>query len=344
MNFTRSIENIMKQHNENLLPFSGAVFVRTGSESFEQGYGYANRSERIENTPNTRFGIASGCKIFTSVAIGQLVQNGLLSFDAYLKDCLDISFPHFDPGVTIHHLLTHTSGIPDYFDEEIMHDFEELWKALPTYSLQTPEDFLPLFQNGKMKFSAGERFSYNNAGFIVLGLIIERVAGMGFADYVEKHIFGRSGMADSGYFRMDQLPERTALGYIDGEQNWRSNIFSVPVKGGPDGGAFTTVHDLARFWDALLHHELLSEAYTKLMLTPHAKVNENTQYGYGVWIRMVDNGIFKYFVMGSDPGVTMQSSVYAVGDVQAHIIGNINRGAGMIASQIDDFFIGKYKA
>ncbi|MEF2965369.1 serine hydrolase [Paenibacillus sp. M1] len=336
MNFARSIENIMKQHNE-ILPFSGAVFVQNQGEAFEQGYGYANRSERIDNAPNTRFGIASGCKIFTAIAISQLAQNGLLSFDTYLKDCVDIKFPHFDPEITIHHLLTHSSGIPDYFDEEFMNDFEDLWKMKPTYTFQSPKDFLPMFQNETMKFKAGERFSYNNAGFIVLGLIVEQVTGMGFTAYVEKHIFERCGMADSGYFRMDRLPGRTAFGYIDEEYNWRSNIFSVPVIGGPDGGAFTTVRDLVRFWNALFHHELLSAEYTKLLLTPHVKVNENTSYGYGVWIRMLDNTIFKYYVVGSDPGVNMQSSIYLKGNIHAHIIGNTNKGAGEIASKIDEF-------
>lgn len=150
-----------------------------------------------------------------------------------------------------------------------MWDFEELWKDYPMYSMQSPRDFLPMFQNDRMKFSPGERFSYNNAGFILLGLVVEQITGMEFSEYVEKNIFQRSGMLDSGYFRMDQLPERTAIGYIDGDQTWKTNMYSLPIKGGPDGGAFTTVHDLARFWDALFHYQLLSQQYTEILLTPH---------------------------------------------------------------------------
>lgn len=336
MKIFQSIENVVQQHHE-ILPFSGAVLVQKEGTSFEQGYGYANRSERVPNSSSTRFGIASGCKIFTSIAICQLVQEGVLSFDSYLKDCLDISFPNFDPTITLHHLLTHSSGIPDYFDEEFMHDFEELWKDLPMYSIQSPNDFLPLFQNQQMKFSPGERFSYNNAGFIVLGLVVEQSTGLDFTEYVEKNIFQRCGMLDSGYFSMDQLPERTAVGYIDHEDDtWKSNIYSVPIKGGPDGGAFTTVHDLGRFWDALLNHQLLSQKYTNILLTPHVMVNDRTNYGYGVWISMQGNTIFKYYVMGSDPGVSMQSSIYPENNMNVHIIGNINYGAGMIASKIDE--------
>lgn len=335
MSLLTSIEEIIESHNE-ILPFSGAVLVQDMGEIFERGYGYANRSERIQNSSNTRFGIASGCKIFTSVAICQLVQDGVLSFDSYLKDCLNFSFPYFDPEITIHHLLTHSAGIPDYFDEEIVGDFEELWKKYSMYSMQSPKDFLPLFQNGQMKFSPGERFSYNNAGFILLGLIVEQITGMEFSEYVDKNIFQLLGMLDSGYFSLDQLPERTAIGYIDGDQTWKTNIYSLPIKGGPDGGAFTTVYDLRRFWDALINYRLLSQEYTDILLTPHIQEDGQVYYGYGVWILMVDDTIFKYFVMGSDPGVIMQSSIYAKSKIHAHIIGNINRGAGMLASKIDE--------
>lgn len=217
-----------------------------------------------------------------------------------------------------------------------MNDYEELWKALPMYSVQSPKDFLPMFQNGQMKFSPGERFSYNNAGYILLGLVVESVTGLDFTAYVEKSIFNNCGMLDSGYFRMDQLPERTAIGYTGNEQFLRSNIYSIPIKGGPDGGAFTTVLDLAKFWDALFNNQLLSNEYTNLLLTPHTQEDEHIHYGYGIWILMFDNTIFKYYVMGSDPGVIMQSSVYAKSKIHAHIIGNIDQGAGMIASEIDE--------
>lgn len=308
-------------------------------ETFKRSYGYANRSEQIPNDSKTRFGIASGCKIFTSVAICQLVQDGLLTFDSFLKDCLNFSFPNFDPKITIHHLLTHSSGIPDYFDEEIMGDFEELWKKYSMYSMQSPKDFLPLFQNGQMKCSPGEGFSYNNAGFILLGLVVEQVTGIEFSEYVDMNIFQRSGMLDSGYFRLDQLPERTALGYIDEDQTWKTNIYSLPIKGGPDGGAFTTVNDLSIFWDALFNYRLLSREYTEILLTPHIQEDGHIYYGYGVWILMIDDQIFKYFVMGSDPGVIMQSSIYAKSKMHAHIIGNISKGAGRIASKIDELIL-----
>lgn len=335
MNLSLKIEEAMNQHNQDL-PFSGAVFVEGEEKIFERGYGYANRSEKIANTISTRFAIASGSKILTAVAICQLVQEGVVTFDTYLKDCLNFPFPHFDPDITIHHLLTHSSGIPDYFDEEFMSDFADLWRDLPVYNMNAPQDFLPLFQNGEMKFSPGDRFSYNNGGYILLGLIVEQLSGLSFPAYIEKNIFQSCGMKDSGYFRMDQLPERTAFGYIDHNLGWKTNIYSVPIVGGPDGGSYTTVHDLVKFWNALFDNRLLSKEYINILLTPHTRESEELHYGYGVWILMKDNEIFKYFVMGSDPGVIMQSSVYAKHNIHAHILGNINKGAGMIALKIDE--------
>ncbi|MFD1178000.1 serine hydrolase domain-containing protein [Paenibacillus puldeungensis] len=335
MNLSQKVADILTEYNEQH-PFSGAVLLRENENILERSYGYANRSEEIINTTHTGFGIASGCKIFTAVAVCQLVEAGILSFDSYLKDCVASSFPHFDPGITVHHLLTHTSGIPDYFDEEVMDDFEQLWETLPMYKVQSPADFLPLFQDKPMKSLPGEAFSYNNAGFILLGLIIEQVTGMTFTAYVEKNIFQRCEMLDSGYFRMDQLPKNTALGYIDEEAGWRTNLYSLPIIGGPDGGAFTTVFDMAKFWDALFGHRILSEKMTNLMLTPHSSESEQLRYGYGLWISMKSNHVFKYFVMGSDPGVTMQSSVYAGQPIQAHVIGNISRGAGILTGKIDE--------
>lgn len=189
--------------------FSGAILVRKNGEVIhESAYGYANRSDQLINTVHTRFGIASGCKLFTAISIGILVDEGKITFDTRLSDCLDIPFSNFSDEITIHHLLSHTSGIPDYFDESVMDDFEELWKTRPMYSMRELKDFLPMFQHRDMMFQPGSQFHYNNAGFIVLGLVIEQLAGMSFTDFVEQKVFARAGMKDSGYFSLDQLPAK----------------------------------------------------------------------------------------------------------------------------------------
>jgi CubicO group peptidase (beta-lactamase class C family) len=316
---------IAQQHQQN--PFSGVIFLREGDEIiFAQGFGMANRAEQIPNTVHTRFGTASGAKTFTSAAICQLVEKGLVTFDTLLKDCLDIPLPQFDPEITLHHLLTHSSGIPDYFDEAVMDDYEALWRDRPMYAFRTPQDFLPLFTGGKMQFKPGERWAYNNAGYIVLGLVVEHLAGMPFSEYVEKHIFAACGMSSSGYFSMDQLPGGTAVGYMPvGEGQWRSNIYSVPIVGGGDGGAYTTVHDLARFWDTLLGRRLLSEATVSRMLTPHWRTNpgdDRQAYGYGLWIAQEQGQPQSYSMQGEDPGVSFYSGFYPEKQIQFSLLGN----------------------
>ena len=296
-------------------PFSGMIYVSEyDSVVVAQAFGYANRADELPNTRQTRFGIASGAKIFTAVAIAQLVEDGRLSFETLLADCLPDTFPQFDPTITLHHLLTHSSGIPDYFDEEEMDDFEALWKAQPMYAFRHPHDFLPLFAARPMKFAPGARWSYNNAGYIVLGLVVEQVSGMAFPQYVAEHIFNRCGMTDSGYFAMDRLPARTAYGYIATDDGgWRTNIYAVPIIGGPDGGVFITVDDMARFWDAFLDNRLVSQTITERMVQPHCvaeTMGKDIYYGYGVYMERQAEITARYFIMGGDPGVGFYSGIY----------------------------------
>ncbi|MFD1850845.1 serine hydrolase domain-containing protein [Oceanobacillus bengalensis] len=322
------------------LDFSGAVLVKSGGETlYESTGGYANRSEKRNNTLLTRFGIASGCKLFTAVGIAMLVESGKLTFQTKLKDCLDINFPNFDEKITIHHLLTHSSGIADYFDEEVMDDFEELWEELPMYKMNNLSTFLPLFQDQTMMFSPGARFHYNNAGYIVLGLIIEQATGMTFTDYIETQIFKKIGMNSSGYFSLDQLPKNTATGYIDGQDGWKTNVYSIPIKGGADGGAFVTAPDMITFWEALLSYQLLTEDTTTLLLTPHIESDEDEYYGYGVWIDRRGDEILKYHIMGYDPGVSFHSAFYPESGVKLVIPSNKSEGAYDVMLEIEKYIM-----
>ncbi|MGM9932827.1 serine hydrolase domain-containing protein [Pradoshia sp.] len=326
------LTDVMDKHN-----FSGTILVQDGKNTLKVSRGYANRSEQIMNGSDTRFGIASGCKLFTAIGVCQLVEQGFLSFDTRLRDCLPISFPEFDKDITIHQLLTHTAGIPDYFDEEVMDDFEELWIKNPMYHIRTLKDFLPLFQNQPMKSMPGERFHYNNAGYILLGLIIEQTTQVNFADYMIENIFIKCGMTDSGYFEFDALPSKTALGYIDyPDGNWKTNIYSLPVKGGADGGAYVTVNDMAKLWDALMNDQLLSEEFTRQLFTPYIKTRDDQFYGYGVWIDKNDDGIFKYHIMGYDPGVSFHSSFYPRSSIKTVVCSNRSKGAYAILKAIEE--------
>jgi CubicO group peptidase (beta-lactamase class C family) len=321
-------------------PFSGVVLVcalEGDAVLFEQGYGFAIRSESIPNQANTRFQTASGSKIFTSVAMCRLVQEGHLRFDTRLADCVDVTFRHYNPSITVHHLLTHSSGITSYFEEDVDHDYEALWKNLPMYNVRRPEDFLPLFEHKPMKFLPGERFEYNDGGFILLGLVVESCTGQSFAAYVQENVFAPAGMMDSGYFATDQLPGRTAYAYIQNSNGtWRTNFFAVPIVGAPDGGAYTTAPDMVRFWKALLNHRLLSPEITRQLLSPQIATGYEspTHYGYGVWIDQPRDTLREFHVEGFDPGVALKSAVYPSEGLILTMIGNTNRALWSLYREI----------
>ncbi|MGD6967478.1 serine hydrolase domain-containing protein [Rossellomorea vietnamensis] len=330
----KAIQDVIDKEN-----YSGTVMIKQGEEVIlEKAAGFADKSEERPNELNTRFGTASGCKIFTATAICQLVEKRLLGFNTKLTDCLDISFAKWDEKITIHQLLTHSSGVPDYFDEKVMNDFEKLWKETPMYLLRGPSDFLPLFQHQPMKGEPGKVFQYNNAGYILLGLVVERLTGMPFTDYVNENIFKPAGMQSSGYFPMDELPRNTAYGYVEkSDGQYKTNVYSLPVKGGPDGGAYVTAGDMICFWEALFENRLLGEEMIRLLASPHMKVKEGVYYGYGVWINSGGDAADKYHVMGYDPGVSFHSGYFPEVDMWYAIPCNHSSGAFSIMKKIDEY-------
>ena len=333
------IERVITEQREPE-PFSGVVYITRGEEVlFEIARGHAIRSEALPNLVDTRFQTASGCKVFTAVAVCRLVERGLLGFQTRLCDCVDADFPNFSPEITIGHLLTHTSGITSYFEEDVNPDYEAVWRETPMYNMRKPADFLPLFRQKKMKFPPGERFDYNDAGFILLGLAVEAVSGIAFSEAVEDSVFKPAGMEDSGYFATDMMPERTAYAYIrNPDGTWRTNFFAVPIVGGADGGAYTTAPDMARFWLALTGNRLLDADTTGLVLKPHMETEDeppSTHYGYGVWIEKRDAGIRKYFVEGYDPGVAMRSAFYPRLNLVLTMLGNTSRALWPLYSKIE---------
>lgn len=332
----QTLEDLMIRNH-----FSGSIYIKQGDEVlFEAAGGDADRSEERKNTIETRFGIASGCKLFTAIAICQLVDQGLISFYSKLSDSVDVTFPYFDDGVTIHHLLTHTSGVADYFDEDEMDDFEALWKTTPMYCLRNLEDFLPLFEKGRMKFQPGDDFHYNNAGFILLGLIIEAKTGMKFRDYIVQNVFKPAGMDSSGYFALDQLPSNVAYGYVElDDGSWKTNQYSIPVVGGADGGAYVTAPDMGKMWEALLGGALCSEETLETMLTPHVEVREDVYYGYGLWIHKRENQTYKYHVMGYDPGVSFHSAFYPNKRITLAVPSNRSDDAYDVMKAVEDTLI-----
>jgi CubicO group peptidase (beta-lactamase class C family) len=254
-----SAEEIARAVGDN--GFAGVVSLAPlgSGPSLSLAFGLADRSHQVPNTTETRFAMASGCKIFTAMAVGLLMQEGHIGLDTTLAECVRSRPFHFGSAVTVGQLLNHTAGIPDYFSEEVESDYAALWRERPCYRITSVRDFLPLFETAPMKAPPGQGFLYCNAGFVLLGLIVEELTGQEFRDFVMERIIRPCGLTRTGYFAMDALPDNTAVGYLSADAaDRRTNVYSVPIIGGPDGGAFTTAGDLRLFWQSLLAGRILS--------------------------------------------------------------------------------------
>lgn len=158
-----------------------------------------------------------------------------------------------------------------------------------------------------MMYPSGEKFQYNNTGYVVLGLIIENILNIPFDKYLEEIIFKPCSMLNTGYYELDRIPSKCATGYIydDERKEFYSNIYSIDVKGTGAGGVFTTVSDIEKFWGNLLNRKILSDKMLSKMLSP--QVDEQC-YGYGIWLKRVSDDIFIPYLQGCDPGVSFLTS------------------------------------
>ena len=293
--------------------FRGIIYVAQGDKTvIEHVSGLADLANEIPNTMETKFASASAGKVFVAVAILQLIEQGELHFEDTLGSLLDMDWRDIDAGVTVEQLLNHTSGVPDYFDETVMEEYEELWADYPNYRIRHNSDLLPLFMNKPMMYPKGQRFQYNNTGYVLLAAIIEKVTGMEFDRYLQKSIFDVCGMSGTGYYELDRLPAKCAHHYIycEDTKDYRTNIFSVDAKGTGAGGAFITVPDIVSFWRNLLDGKLISRELRTRMFTKQSGDGfdaEEGYYGYGVWIIDNPNGEDYVYFQGCDPGVSFFS-------------------------------------
>ena len=293
---------------------AGTILVTRGGRTLLEGcYGPADRACGAPVTPRTRFGTASVTKMFTAVAVVDLVRRGLLGHVD--RPVVDLLPPHRRPStlrgdVTVHHLLCHTSGIADYCEEDEATpgwcaDYGALWDDRPTSRMQRPADFLPMFGDLPPYRAPGLRYQYSNAGFVVLAQVVEEVTGQPFVDVVRERVMAPAGMTASGFLRTDGAEADVAVGCLpraSREAPWRTNVLRVPVVGGGDGGAHVTARDADRFLTAYDDGSLLGP-FRDVVLAPHAQVDgPGMAYGYGVYVSPA--GWFGHD--GGDPGVDVQ--------------------------------------
>ncbi|GAB6088701.1 serine hydrolase domain-containing protein [Spirochaeta dissipatitropha] len=304
--------------------FSGVVSVnRRDGAQYSAGFGYRNRAELLPNTAETRFGIASGTKLFTALGIGRLSALGKLDLNSRAS-AIDPRFKGFiHPEATVLELLTHTSGMYDYLDEELIEDYDSFEVSIPWYKLQTALDYLPLFEGHEPKFIPGERYAYSNGGYVLLACIIEIISGELYRDFITREILKPADMQNSGFFAFNELPHNTALGYLD-KRNI-TNFFKLPVRGGGDGGMYTTAGDLDKFWAAFTSFRILPAELTEYFLKQHVDFNESSGYGCGVYLESRGNGRV-YSIVGGDAGVGFHSQYSPWQQLSIHILSNITNG------------------
>lgn len=298
--------------------FSGVALVRQGDTDVVHGaYGLAHRGFSVPNTIETRFDIASVTKIFTAVAIMQLVERGEIALDTHVMPFIGVEGRKVSEEVTVYHCLTHTSGIADDADEEAGEDYELLFVDKPNYSIRETADFLPQFAYKDPVFAPGEGIRYNNVAWVLLGLVIERATGLSYRDYVREHVFAQAGMTGADFCAMDGDCANLAEGYKrieheDGTVEWRKNIYSYPPVGSPDGGATVTALDLHRFFRALRDGQLIGEDATAQIMRPHVRREESASgslwNGFGLEFELDSSG--EIVVMGKD-GINAGISAYA---------------------------------
>ncbi|MEV8592775.1 serine hydrolase domain-containing protein [Streptomyces sp. NPDC052012] len=334
--------------------FSGTVRItRHGEPVIVRSFGMASRRWSVPNAAGTRFRVASVSKTFTAVAVLQLVEQGRVALDEPLVHHVAEHVPGLDPRVTVRHALTMTSGIADWFEEDSP-DWEAEWAALtashPLYLLRRNADYVPLFAGKEPHFPPGERYRYNGAGYLLLGLLLESSTGRPYEEVVADGVFARAGMDASGFPALDDLGPDIAEGYLtsaDGPTPYRTNHCATTPAAAADGGATCSAADLTAFAHALRTGRLLGAEFTRLALTP--QVDERPEkvrgyrwrYGFGLTHLLDDEGdVVRWGHTGEEDGASARLYHYPHLDVDVAVLGNVSWSAGELGWAVHDALTG----
>jgi CubicO group peptidase (beta-lactamase class C family) len=308
--------------------FSGTVLVaKRGKILFSGAYGLADREKKIENKLDTQFRIGSMNKMFTAVSILQLVQAGKINLTDplgnYIKD-----YPNREVAakVTIHQLLTHTGGAGDIFGPQF--DAHRL-------ELRTLNDYMALYGKRAPEFEPGSRFSYSNYGMVLLGVVVERVSGQSYYDYVAEHVYKPAGMTLTGSEPESEAVPGRSVGYMQPDEGgaWTPNTPTLPYRGSSAGGGYSTVGDLMKFADALMAHKLLDAEHTDLLITGKVEAGRGRMYAYGFEDGRKDgNGAVGHG--GGAPGMNGDLRIYPKSGYVVAVLSNLDPPA---AQQVSSF-------
>lgn len=257
--------------------FSGAIRLdHAGKAAIDQAWGFADLNFRVGNTRTTRFNLGSASKMWTVAAIMRLISEGALTLDTPLsKFDLGVPLPGNAADITVAHLLSHTSGLGNYFGPK--------YDATPKASLDDIDDFLALDTPLQTAFKPGSEYSYSNTGYVVLGKIIEAVSGQSYHDYIASVVFAPAGMSESGCYAIDDVVPNLAAGYdrtqTDSGPVFSSNILYLPRRSVSAGGCYATTGDMMRFLGFLKSGTIASADTLSTFTSRQAPGVEN--YGFG---------------------------------------------------------------
>jgi D-alanyl-D-alanine carboxypeptidase len=308
--------------------FAGTVIVaKDGKVIFRGAYGMADREKKIPNTLETRFRIGSMNKMFTATSILQLVQAGKISLtDPMGKYITDYPNMEFASKVTIQQLLTHTGGAGDIFGPE----FESHRKELKTL-----QDYVNLYGKRGLEFEPGSRWEYSNYGFLLLGVVVERVSGKSYYDYVNENVYGPAGMTASGSLTEDQVVANRSIGYTHfGGSGVQPNTDTLPYRGTSAGGGYSTVEDLLRFAGAVTNHKVLDAKNTELLTTGKVNTARGVKYAFGFMDDDTDATMRHFGHGGGAPGMNGDLEIYPQSGYVIAVLSNLDPPA---ASRISDF-------
>lgn len=310
--------------------FSGTILVaKQGRAFYQQAFGPANRAWKAQNRLDTKFNLASMTKMFTAVAIAQLVEQGKLSYEDRVGKILpDHPNKEVAERVTVRHLLTHTSGLPSANSTA-----EKLLTSL-RQGARTVTEHLLAFINDPLQFEPGARFDYSNYGYILLGAIIEKASGQNYYTYIREHVFQPAGMFNSDFYELDSDPPNLATGFMDAPQGTRrSNALFIGVRGMPAGGAYSTVQDLLKFASALRGHKLLSAKATAELWRGSER---NAHYGSGFEVKRY-NGTRIIGHGGGWFGITNRMDIYPDLGYTVIILSNYDSDPTAIAHKLREW-------
>ncbi len=310
------------------------VRVDVGREvRLERAYGLAHRGLGVANAVDTQLALASGAKGLTALAVVSLIEEERLELSTTARSVLGGDLPLIGADVTVEHLLGHTSGIGDYFDEDSDPEITDYAMSVPVHQLATTEQYLAVLDGYPAKFAAGERFSYCNGGYVVLALIAERSSGVPFHDLVRQRVCEPAGMHHTAFLRSDEPDGGVAVGYL-GYDGLRTNVLHLPVRGSGDGGVYSTVADLSSFWVALLAGRIVGERWVAEMLCPRSEAPTlSKRYGLGFWLHQSSAAAI---LEGYDAGVSFRTVHDPVRHVTSTVIANSSEGAWPVARFLGD--------